>query len=63
MIKVTLSYSWTFSLTEWAKFMEHYERISKNPKIALGVDPVSTFYHLRDIGNPDLEEFKVENMS
>ena len=54
-IKVSMHYSWEFSLKDWEEFKECDTKSQINKlKTKLQWDPISAFHHLNDMAYPDV---------
>jgi hypothetical protein len=61
-MKVSLTYSWTFTEKEWKEEKEFLQKVKDNPRIVLGEDVHHMFYCMNDITIPEIKHIEVENV-
>lgn len=62
-VKLTCTFSWTFTQKEWEEMKSHIEDIEKNPRIVTGYDPFYTLDLLNQLVPPDFEDARIVNVN
>jgi len=61
-IEVQVTFSWKFSAKEWTENAAHRKEMEKDVKIMIGYDPISGFWALNDIVQPEVIEYTVNSL-
>ena len=61
-IECRVTFSWKFTAKEWNENAEHRKEIENDVKIVVGYDPISGFWALNDIVQPEVIEYTVNSL-